>query len=260
MTAGLPKTGLFLATGVLAGIITCSQAIQAKESAPVSPDFLKPYSASYKASISGVPFSGSGNRSLVLNEDGSWTLDFGASAALFKMEESTTFSVRNNRVVSREYTYERPGMLGRKPLQAASFDWKAKQANWQREEHKWSIQLQDGAIDNLAYQLQLRLDLASGKREGLSYLIADDDEVYRRDFIVEAEEILDTQAGKLETVRIKIKRNTDKRETWIWLAKNWNYFVVKFLQKEGNNEYVIEFKDATIDGQPIASKYKSKST
>lgn len=257
MNIGLPRIGSILTAGCLVSMFTLSQAAQAKETASVSPNLLKPYSASYKASISGVPFSGSGSRSLVLNDDGSWTLDFGASATLFKMEETTTFSVRNNKIVSKQYTHERPGLFGRRPLQVANFDWKTKKVNWQREENKWSIELQDGAIDNLAYQIQLRLDLAAGKREGLSYLIADDDEVYRRDFIVEAEEVLSTKAGKLETVRIKIKRDTNKRATWIWLAKNWNYFLVKFMQKEGDSEYVIEFKDAVMDGKPIASKYSS---
>ena len=258
MTKG--SIGLLLAAGCMASILTHSQAIPAKESAPATARFLKPYSANYKASISGVPFGGSGSRSLMLNDDGSWTLDFGASAALFKMEETSTFAVKNNRVVPQQYTYERPGLLGRRPLQTADFDWKTKKVNWKRQEDKWSIELQDGAIDNLAYQLQLRLDIAAGKRDGLSYLIADDDEVYRRDFVIEGEEVLETQAGKLETVRIKIKRDTDKRATWIWLAKNWNYFLVKFLQKEGGSEYVIEFKDAVIDGKPIASKYDRKST
>ena len=257
MTKGLPKFGLLLAAGCMTSILTHSAAVQAKETAPVSSGLLKPYSASYKASISGVPFSGSGSRSLVLNDDGSWTLDFGANATLFKMEETTTFSVRNNKIISKQYTNERPGLFGRRPLQVANFDWKTKKVNWQKEDNKWSIELQDGTIDNLAYQIQLRLDLAAGKREGLSYLIADDDEVYRRDFVVEGEEILNTKAGKLETVRIKIKRDTDKRATWIWLAKNWNYLLVKFKQREGDKEYVIEFKDATIDGKPIASKFKT---
>ena len=258
MKLGLPKMGSALTAGCLVSIFVFSPAIQAKETKPVSQtNLLKPYSASYRASISGVPFSGSGSRSLALNDDGSWTLDFGANATLFKMEETSTFSVKDNKIVSKQYTNERPGLFGRRPLQVANFDWKAKQVNWQREEDKWAIKLQDGAIDNLSYQIQLRLDLAAGKRDGLSYLIADDDEVYRRDFVVEGEEVIDTKAGKLETVRIKIKRDTDKRATWIWLAKNWNYLLVKFKQREGDKEYVIEFKDATIDGKPIASKHSS---
>lgn len=260
MKIGLPRIGSALTAGCMVSIFSLSQGISAKEKTHSPQGFLKPYSASYKASISGVPFSGSASRSLVLNDDGSWTLDFGASATLFKIEETTTFSVQSDKIISKQYTNERPGLLGSRPLQVANFDWKTKKVNWQKEDDKWSIELQEGVIDNLAYQIQLRLDLAAGKRDGLSYLIADDDEVYRRDFVVEDDEILETKAGKLETVRIKIKRDTDKRATWIWLAKNWNYILVKFKQKEGGKEYVIEFKDATIDGKPIGSRYEKKET
>ena len=83
--------------------------------------------------------------------------------------------------------------------------------------------------------------------------------MYQRDFIIEADEVIETEAGNLDTIRIKIQRDTDKRATWIWFAKNWNFFMVRLLQKEDDKEYVIEFKEATINGKPIESKYQSKA-
>ena len=214
---------------------------------------LKPYTASYKASIKGVPFSGSGERVLTKNNDGSWTLEFGASATFFSMKETSRFTMNDHKIVSREYTYKRSG-IGSKPAKEAQFDWKTNKVNWRQDDKKWSMDLPAGAIDNIAYQLQLRMDLNSGKTSNFSYMIADDDRVYERKFIVEGEEIIDTDAGKLETIKIKVQRDTDKRATWIWFAKNWNYFMVKLLQQEGDSEYTIEVKEATIDGKELTGK------
>lgn len=220
---------------------------------------LKPYTARYKADIKGLPFGGSGERSLKQNSDGSWTLSFSADAAFLGLKETSRFTLNDQSLVSEEYTYERTG-IGGKPLRRARFDSKKKRVNWQQEDRKWSMDLPPGAIDNLSYQLQLRMDLAQGKKQVFSYDIADDDEVYQREFIIEGNEVLDTDAGKLDTVRVKIKRDTDKRATWIWFARNWDYFLVKLLQKEGSTEYTVEIREATVDGKPLTSKQASGKT
>ena len=214
---------------------------------------LKPYTATYKASIKGIPFGGSGERSLTKNDDDSWTLVFGADATFFGMKETSRFTLNDRKVVSHNYIYKRSG-IGSKPSKEASFDWKANTVNWRQDDRQWSMDLPAGAIDNIAYQLQLRIDLNSGQKSGFHYMIADDDEVYERKFIVEGEEVIETDAGKLETIKIKIQRDTDKRATWIWFAKNWNYFMVKLFQREGDTEYTIEFEEATIDGKKLTGK------
>ncbi|MGB1271623.1 MAG: DUF3108 domain-containing protein [Endozoicomonas sp.] len=220
---------------------------------------LKPFTARYKADIKGLPFGGSGERSLQQNSDGSWTLSFRADAAFLGLKETSRFTLKDQSLVSEEYTYARTG-IGGKPLRRARFDWKKKVVNWQQEDLNWSMDLPSGAIDNLGYQLQLRMDLTKGKKQVFSYHIADDDEVYQREFIIEGNEVLDTDAGKLETVRIKVKRDTDKRATWIWLARNWDYFLVKLLQKEGGTEYTVEIQEATVDGKPLTSKQEPEKT
>ena len=214
---------------------------------------LKPYIATYKASIKGVPFGGSGERVLKKNSDGSWTLEFGADATFFSMKETSRFTLNERKIVSQEYIYKRSG-LGSKPAKEASFDWKAGKVNWRQNDRQWSLDLPSGTIDNLAYQLQLRMDLYNGQKSGFHYMIADDDEVYERKFIVEGDEVINTDVGKLETIKIKIQRDTDKRATWIWFAKNWNYFMVKLMQRESDTEYTIEFEEATIDGKKLTGK------
>ncbi len=211
---------------------------------------LKPYTAELKASIKGLPMTASGNRVLKKNSSGEWELNFVADAGLFGISESSQFQFNDGYIKPGSYRLKRSGLIGNKPEEKALFDWQQAQVNWKKEDKQWAIKLQNGALDNLSYQTQLRMDLVAGKKD-LNYLIADDDELYQRRFTIEGEEILNTDAGKLHTVKVKVDRDNNKRETYIWFAKDWDYFFVKLLQKEGGSEYTVEIKSASIDGKPI---------
>lgn len=223
-----------------------SETVSAK-SAPLT---LKPYTASYSATIKGIPLNGEGTRTLSENPDGSWTLMFSANAAFSGMQETSEFTTRENRLETRSYHKQRTGLAKRPELQA-SFDWQKNQVNWQQEDRRWSMNLVPDALDNLNYQLKLRMDLASSADRELGYHIADDDKVYQRRFIIEAEETLTTSVGQLRTVRIKIDRENSNRATWIWLAKDYDYFIVKLEQQEKSVTYTVALKHAIIDGTPI---------
>ncbi|UYM16840.1 DUF3108 domain-containing protein [Endozoicomonas euniceicola] len=203
----------------------------------------KPFTAHYSTRYSG--FSARGARSLSKNGD-EWTLEFSADASVVSLTEITRFTINKDRVRPVFYRYKRGGLFGSKP-EEAHFDWQKMQAKWNHEEQP--VTFPAHAQDRLSYQYQLGLDLAAGKTD-LHYPIVDDDEVYEREFIIEGEEVLETEAGKLNTVRVKIKRDSNKRQTWIWFAKDWNYVLVKFLQKD-DSEYLIEFAEGEVDGRKI---------
>ena len=218
---------------------------------------LKPYSAIYKASIKGVPLGGFGERSLRQNADGTWTLEFSADAAFFGMKETSHFACKGARLIANQYVQQRTG-LGNKPTEYATFDWPGNKVNWQQGDRQWSTDLKPETLDNLSYQLKLRMDLAAAHGQPLHYDIADNDEVYQRTFTIEGEEILTTDLGNLKTVRVKMHRPSDERATWIWFAKNYDYFLVKLLQEEKGTAYTIEIKEAAIDGQPLKKKQTKK--
>ncbi|MGB0361125.1 MAG: DUF3108 domain-containing protein, partial [Endozoicomonas sp.] len=189
---------------------------------------LKPYTAEYKASVEGLPFSGTGSRSLEKNADGTWTLSFSADTTFVGLNETSQFLPKGDHLITNQYTYKRTG-LGNKPTEYASFNWQQNKIHWQQGDKQWAINLKPETLDKLSYQLQLRMDLAASNQPKLSYDVADDDEVYKRQFIIEGEETIKTGVGKLNTIKIKIKRDDDDRSTWIWFAKDYDYFLVKLL-------------------------------
>ena len=203
----------------------------------------RPFTANYRTRYSG--FNARGTRNLTREGD-EWVLDFGADARIVSVTEVTRFKIANNTVEPQYYRYKRGGLFGANP-EEVTFDWKAMEAKWEHEE--LPVKFPRGAQDKLSHQLQLSMDLAAGKTD-LIYPVVDDDEVFERAFIIEGEEILDTPAGQLNTVRVKIKRDNDKRQTWIWFARDWDYLLVKFHQKD-ESEYLIEFTDGEVAGKTI---------
>ena len=203
----------------------------------------KPFVARYSTRYSG--FRAKGSRSLT-QEGQDWILEFGADASVVSLMETTRFTMDKGQVKPLSYRYKRGGLFGSKP-EEASFDWKTMEAKWDHEDQ--SVKFPSNAQDKLSYQYQLGLDLSAGKTD-LRYPVIDDDEVYEREFIIEGEEVLETEAGKLNTVRVKIKRDNNKRQTWIWFAKDWDYVLVKFHQKD-DSEYLIEFTEGEVGGKKI---------
>ena len=207
------------------------------------------FSASYSAKIGGMPFGGKGSRTL-RKEGDEWVLEFGADATFFGMNETSRFTLRNSQVIPANYTYARTG-IGSKAPKNARFDWKKMEALWQQDDEKSRVAIKPGTQDALSYQLQLRLDLASGKKE-FRYPVADDDETYERRLVVEGDEVMETRAGKLNTIRVKVVRDDDDRQTWIWFAKDWDYVLVKLYQKEKDSDYTIEFREGSVAGKEIS--------
>ncbi|PJE80710.1 hypothetical protein CI610_00307 [invertebrate metagenome] len=215
---------------------------------------IKPYQATLKATLDGTPFKGTGTRTLTKNSQGEWEFHMSAKIAFFSIKEDSRFRIENQQVIPLQYCYKRDG-IGGKPADTALFDWKNMKVNWQNKKRKWSFPLKKGAMDELSYQLQLQSDLQARKKI-LVYKLVDDDEIYERRFIIEGEETLKTDMGLIDTVRVKINRDDNERETWIWFAPKWDYFFIRLLQKERGKSYNIELKSAVIDGVTVTGNTK----
>ena len=247
--------GMMFVSTICCGLMFSNLSVAQTVSSPTNAGkttstILKPFTAEYEASIKGLPFGGTGSRTLERSPDGTWTLSFSADTTFVGLNETSQFVSKNNQLIASQYTYKRTG-LGKKPTEHASFNWQKNQVNWQQGDRQWAVPLQPDALDKLSYQLQLRMDLATDNTPDLNYVIAGDDRVYKRLFTIEGEEVIQTGVGKLNTVRVKIQRKNKNRSTWIWFAKDYDYFLVKLLQEEKGTAYTIELTKASIDGKPF---------
>lgn len=210
----------------------------------------KDFRAIYKAKFSG--FSIEASRELHTLPNQQQQLSFRASTWLAKLNETSQFSWGDvGQLIPRRYEYHRSG-LGKPRNAVLDFDWARLKVVNNVQEKPWSMSIPELTLDKLSYQLQLRSDLLNGK-QSLQYDIADGGRLKTYLFEMVGEEMLQTRLGKLATVKIKKIRSTGKkRTTYIWMAKNWDYLLVKLQQTENNGKtYAIHLLSAEIDGETV---------
>ncbi len=152
-------------------------------------------------------------------------------------------------VVPQHYVYKRRG-LGKNRDADLKFDWSKKTVVNNVEKTSWTMDIKQKVQDKLSYQLQLQQDLIRNQ-ENPSYQIADGGRLKDYQFFKIGEEILDTPLGKVNTIKVERSRKYDKRKTYMWLAKDWGYLLVRLQQEEKGEAYTLDITKASLDGQPI---------
>ncbi len=230
ITAGLSLLGL------LAGLCQAEQP--------------QPFKAHYAAQLNGFKISAS--RELIEHSDGSQTLDFKADSLLAQLRESSRFDWQEQQLVPRAYEYHRTG-LGRDRHASLSFDWTSQRVTNDVQNKPWRMDIPLQTLDKLSYQLQLRSDLLN--QRPLSYKVADGGRLKHYHFNVLGEEIIETPLGSLRTLKVQRLRDHDKkRQTYLWLACDWNFLLVRLQQRESNGKYYeINLSQAQVAGEQVTS-------
>ena len=72
-------------------------------------------------------------------------------------------------------------------------------------------------------------------------------------FEVIGKEIIPTKAGDLKTLKIKVIRENTSRVTFIWVATDWRYLLVRLIQlKDDKEQFSIELTDAIVGNQAVS--------
>lgn len=202
----------------------------------VSADTLTPFRANYTANLdAGVELNANAYRELRQQDDGSWVFDSTADAVLARQHEASHFTYSDNKIQPLEYRYERQ-LLGRERMVDLVFNWLKKQVTTTVEEKPWRMKVPSGTQDKLSYQLQLRLDLAAGKKD-LVYQVADGGPLSEYHFRVIGEEMVETPAGNFKALKVERVRGVDaKRTTHLWFAPELEYLIVKLYQVESDGK------------------------
>lgn len=215
------------------------------------PQVLIPFSATYKAEFSG--FGVTAERTLSGNAN-SWRLDFSAHSMFAKIEEYSRFGLQGLRLVPQHYDYQKSG-LGKDRHTALSFEDNATRVINVYDKSLSVDNAPDNIQDKISYQLQLAIDIANGKSP-LKYQVADGKKIREYEFEITGREKLKTSMGLIETIKVQRVRGQDaERVTNIWFAPEWNYALVKLMQKEDNGKsYQITLTKLSIDGKEVLAK------
>lgn len=222
---------------------------------------LTPYQAEYNAKIGA--FSATLHRSLEplanqeadtdaqSNKPSRWLLNNKASVLFAGFDEQSTFFISNKNITPLHYVYN--NHLSKKRSKDILFNWEALTATNSKGKKQGPVSFTDEAFDQLSYQLQLRLDLMNDKSFcERTFTIVDAGKLKYYTVQKLGEEWLETAAGKLLTVKLEQTRAGKSRRTLIWMAKDWEYLVVKLQRfEDGESEQLLELKEARLGDQKV---------
>ncbi|QEY58425.1 DUF3108 domain-containing protein [Pseudomonas sp. C27(2019)] len=218
-------------------------------------DELQPFSASYTADWKQLPFSGTAERNLELQEDGTWKLDFSASMMVAGLNETSWLTLHNGDVQPQKYRYSRTG-LGKSKKIKQDFDWNAHVVTGSDRDTPIKATLIQGVQDKSSYQLALQRDIAQGKTS-MSYQVFDGDELDTYDFRVLGEESVETRVGTVDAIKVERVRDPtqSKRITILWFAKDWDYLLVRLQQVEKDGkEYQIILENGSVNNKTVKGR------
>lgn len=234
-------------------MLCCLLAINTAQAAaePADQRFIKPYRAVYDANFDFfLPVKGKAIRKLSQQENGNWLLSHRVEATLLTLKETSLFAWQNQQPKTLEYRYKQKSIGKSRDVQL-EFDWDTQQVHHKTDKPAGSFKIAGGTLDKLTYQLKIRQDLLAGEKLPV-YSVADKNRLKEYNFEIIGSVELKTPMGKLDTLKIKRNRGPDaKRETTLWLAKDWDYLLVKLHQKEKGKDYQVIMVEGELDGQPV---------
>jgi len=144
------------------------------------------------------------------------------------INEQSTWRFDGNQLRPLEYVYDRYGGSKTRRVKLV-FDWQHQTVTNTIDGESWRMEIPANAQDKLVYQLSIMYDLLNGKKE-LDYKIADGGKLKDYTFDIQGEEVLNTDLGRLKTIRIQ--RIGDKRDTTVWCAPQLSYLPVRLEQQD----------------------------
>ena len=232
---------------LLAGLLFFSLAASASTDTSNTSE-LTPYEASYTASMSkGVSLNGQGIRTLTSQGNNVWLYRTDVDSFIADINESLIFKWENGHVIPLRYRYRLSGFLIKDRKQSIDFNWQKGIATGKYRGESFEVQLEEGTLDPLGYQLQLHQDLKAGKRD-ITYRVLDKGDYDTDRFAVIAEESLSDRGHTMKTLKAeKVREEDSKRQTLMWFDPEQNYLLARLLQVEPDgSEYELRLKDARV--------------
>jgi hypothetical protein len=209
----------------------------ATDSSAGSAKKLRPYQAEYKIFRGGNEY-GKGKRAFMQVEDDLWYLHTSTEISFLflsdKRDESSWFQVYPDHVEPVQYRQHREG-TGPDKLSLILFDHRLQRLKELGDTDEFKAVYQPDLLDGASYQFQMTRDIEGGIKD-VSYPIIMDGKNKDYRFRVVAEEQIETPMGALQTIKLERVRSNQKRQTFVWLAKDYGYVVARIWQSKGGSE------------------------
>jgi len=205
---------------------------------------LPTYSAVYQASYNGIPIEA--HHTLATTDTG-YQLITEAKNFLGRIKEAESFHLdTKGTIVPDQYIYDR-SIFGKSRTETIAVDHRDKTSLTRRKNREYLLDFEPGQLGPLSHQVALGRDLRNNARE-LSYQVILRGHIKEYRYQRLGEEELDTALGRMNVVKVERVRDSDERETLLWLAPSLGYQPVKLLQKEDGETYEMSIKSFKLTG------------
>ena len=137
--------------GILAGPVTLLAQTETE---------LVPFEASYTAAMEkGLSLNGTAKRTLTSQGNDVWLYRTDVDSFIVSIDESLIFRWEDGQVIPMRYRYRLSGFLVSDRKNSIDFDWSEGTATGEHKGKPFEIELEEGLLDPLGYQLQLHQDI-----------------------------------------------------------------------------------------------------
>lgn len=176
---------------------------------------------------------------------------FKAKGVLGSVTETELFEIiSDEQIVPIENIYQR-SVIGSKRTEVQTYDWTNQQVTHTKSKKITTIPLQLGYLDSMSHKQQLRRDLAAGK-DVLTYAVISRGKLKQYRYDVVADEVLTTPIGPLDTRLIQRISDDGKTTTKVWLAKDWDFIMIKLERSEKGDTQEMQFTGGQMGNQIIS--------
>jgi hypothetical protein len=197
---------------------------------------MSPYQANYQFNYNGKNV-GSASRNLTQSGN-NWTYVFAAKAiGMASATETSNFSLTNGHINSKSFSRTSKILIHNNTM-SINFNPNSKTINTKKDDKARSFAWQNGVLDELNAELQLREDLKNGGLKS-KYYLADAKEVEARRFVKQGNESVKTTYGTFDTIKVVMQHDKPGRETIFWLAPKLDYLPVKVSHVDQKTSYSL---------------------
>lgn len=183
---------------------------------------LRPVDARYRVVVSGIPVGMEARVELASRPQSEiFDIAFSIDHPVLKHHETSAFTWQECSARPYHYSYQSKG-FGISRGGQVLFDWPSLRATGNDEPYV----IPPGTVDAISLAMMARCQLAIGE-QALEFDVAEPQGLRHLSFRVVGRELLDTPAGKFDTIKVeRIYRNGGRR-TYMWAAPALEYFMIR---------------------------------